>query len=85
MQVEGREMVTVNLDFDPFESEEEFILEESEWLSAIDEDVCKDLINKVVFEGFSDIDSDDIRAQQKLAEGVMLDDDADDVLSLSKS
>ena len=78
-------MVTVNLDFDPFESEEEFILEESEWLSAIDEDVCKDLINKVVFEGFSDIDSDDIRAQQKLAEGVMLDDDADDVLSLSKS
>ena len=85
MQVEGREMVTVNLDFDPFESEEEFILEESEWLSAIDEDVCKDLINKVVFEGFSDIDSDDIRAQQKLGEGVMLDDDADDVLSLSKS
>lgn len=78
-------MVTVNLDFDPFESEEEFILEESEWLSAIDEDVCKDLINKVVFEGFSDIDSDDIRAQQKLGEGVMLDDDADDVLSLSKS
>lgn len=78
-------MVTVNLDFDPFESEEEFILEESEWLSAIDEDVCKDLINKVVFEGFSDVDSDDIRAQQKLGEGVMLDDDADDVLSLSKS
>lgn len=50
--------MTVNLDFDPFESEEEFIIEESEQLSAIDEDVYKGLIDKVIFEGFSDVDSD---------------------------
>jgi hypothetical protein len=44
--------------FDPFESEEEFVFEESEKLSAIDEGVCGDLINMVVYEGFSDSDSD---------------------------
>ena len=41
--------MTVNLDFDPFESEEEFIIEESEQLSAIDEEVYKGLVDKVVF------------------------------------
>jgi len=35
----ARVVKTINLDFDPFESEEEFVLEESEQLSAIDEEV----------------------------------------------
>ena len=45
----GQQLMTVNLDFDPFESEEEFIIEESEQLSAIDEEVYKGLVDKVVF------------------------------------
>ena len=36
----GKKKVKINLDFDPFESEEEFVLDESEQLSAIDEEVC---------------------------------------------
>ena len=48
----------MNLDFDPFESEEEFVIEESEQLSAIDEGLYQGLVDKVVHEGFSDIDSD---------------------------
>ena len=51
-------MQTVELDFDPFESEEEFILEESEQLSAIESDICGRIVGKIIDEGFSDIDSD---------------------------
>ena len=50
------------MDFDPFESEEEFVLEESEQLSAIDEEVYLGLVDKVVYEGFSDVDSDALAA-----------------------
>lgn len=46
------------MDFDPFESEEEYVIEESEQLSAIDEAICGQLVDKVIYEGFSDYDSD---------------------------
>ena len=48
----------LNLDFDPFESEEEYVIEESEQLSAIDEAICEGLVDRVIQEGFSDLDSD---------------------------
>lgn len=34
------------------------MIEESEQLSAIDEAICGDLVDKVIYEGFSDLDSD---------------------------
>lgn len=48
------------MDFDPFESEEEFVFEQSEQLSAIDESVYGNIITKVINEGFSDFDSEEI-------------------------
>lgn len=55
---------TIDLNFDPFESEEEFVPEESEKLSAIDESVYRNVVDKVIFEGFSDLDSDVAIAQE---------------------
>jgi len=49
---------TIDLNFDPFESEEEFVIEESEQFSAIDDAMFGDLVDKVIHEGFSDYDSD---------------------------
>ena len=43
----SKHIATVNLDFDPFESEEEFVIEQSEQLSAIDAEVYKDILDKV--------------------------------------
>lgn len=48
--------VKVNLDFDPFESEEESVYEESDQLSAIDQEICGGLVNMVLTKGFSDTD-----------------------------
>ncbi len=48
--------IKVNLDFDPFESEEESVYEESDQLSAIDEEICGDLVHMVLTKGFSDTD-----------------------------
>ena len=60
----GARVRTIDLDFDPFESEEEFVPEESEQLSAIDESVYRNVVDKVIFEGFSDLDSDVAIAQE---------------------
>ena len=46
----------VNLDFDPFESEEESLYEESDQLSAIDQEICGGLVHMVLTKGFSDTD-----------------------------
>lgn len=61
-QLDGKtdEQVQVNMDFDPFESEEEFVFAESEQLSAIDESICGNIVNKVIKDGFSDFDSDEM-------------------------
>ena len=55
---------TIDLNFDPFESEEEYVPEESEKLSAIDESIYRNVVDKVIFEGFSDLDSDVAIAQE---------------------
>ena len=57
-QDESGDKRALNLDFDPFESEEEYVIEESEQLSAIDEAICEGLVDRVIYEGFSDLDSD---------------------------
>lgn len=55
----------IDLDFDPFESEEEFVLDESEQLSAIDEEIVgHNIIGKVIYEGFSDMDSEAAAAME---------------------
>jgi len=48
----------INLDFDPFESEEEFVFDESDELSAIEEELYLGIVDTVVNQGFSDVDSD---------------------------
>ena len=69
-------MQTVDLDFDPFESEEEYVLEESEQLSAIESDVCGRIVDKIIGEGFSDIDSD-VAANLETQHQMMTDEYAD--------
>ena len=70
--------VAVDLDFDPFESEEEFVIEESEQLSAIDEAICEGLVDKVIYEGFSDLDSDAYQALETQQNMLELEDDGVD-------
>lgn len=58
----SKHIATVNLDFDPFESEEEFVIEQSEQLSAIDAEVYKDILDMVVLQGFSSDSDKEIEA-----------------------